>query len=234
MTCVICLKLKLLPHVICEQKHYMCMSCTNQSEVCPICKTSLTSEVKARYFNIRKVKTPCQYYKFGCSAIIKLSKQSRHERKCLFRPYECPFCGIQCHREYKEHRQVLSHMIANHDISIFMGNDIIINTDGSHTGMLITMMCFMLNYFMINIDNVSVGQNHIYSVLAQIFGTEADAAKYKMRVTFKKDGKRIKKVQTRIASIRQKFPHNLVNYMQAAHCTTANGTIEMTVELSRR
>lgn len=84
------------------------MQCLNGHTLCSICKLKVNNCCPTcgeelgdiRCLALEKVAEslllPCKYGSLGCMEIFPCYRKAKHEAKCNFRPYNCPYPGSEC------------------------------------------------------------------------------------------------------------------------------------------
>ncbi|XP_057826570.2 E3 ubiquitin-protein ligase DIS1 isoform X2 [Cryptomeria japonica] len=83
---------------MCPNGHTLCLPCKSRvNNWCPTCRNELGN---IRCLALEKVAAslefPCEYQKYGCRGIFPYYCKVKHESKCRFRPYKCPYAGHEC------------------------------------------------------------------------------------------------------------------------------------------
>lgn len=82
----------------CLNGHTLCSNCKLRvNNCCPTCGEELGD---IRCLALEKVGEslllPCKYGSLGCMEIFPYYRKAKHEAKCNFRPYNCPYPGSEC------------------------------------------------------------------------------------------------------------------------------------------
>lgn len=82
----------------CRNGHTLCSTCKSRvHNRCPTCRQELGD---IRCLALEKVaeslELPCKYSTLGCPEIFPYYSKLKHEARCNFRPYNCPYAGSEC------------------------------------------------------------------------------------------------------------------------------------------
>ncbi|KII71680.1 E3 ubiquitin-protein ligase sina [Thelohanellus kitauei] len=96
--CPVCYNVITPPIRQCINGHPVCAKCICRLSACPTCRS--TYEIQGRNLMMEKLSSiidfPCRFSKFGCSRLAKGDSIERHEIKCRYQPYKCPYPGQVC------------------------------------------------------------------------------------------------------------------------------------------
>ncbi|PSN35343.1 hypothetical protein C0J52_22151 [Blattella germanica] len=103
--CLTCVQYMTPPIKMCFNGHNICKDCRHNIEKCPVCRGNLADIRNLTAESMSRLIThPGVNKKFGCTGHFLLDFKEEHEKKCLFRPIDCPFCQKEGSRlEIQEH-----------------------------------------------------------------------------------------------------------------------------------
>lgn len=82
----------------CPNGHTLCLNCKSRAHnCCPTCGSELGN---IRCLALERVagslELPCRHQTLGCHDIFPYYSKLKHEQRCRFRPYNCPYAGSEC------------------------------------------------------------------------------------------------------------------------------------------
>ncbi|KAL8456301.1 hypothetical protein ACS0TY_034497 [Phlomoides rotata] len=81
----------------CPNGHTLCANCKRVNKCCPTCRFELGN---IRCLALEKVaeslELHCRYESLGCHDLFPYYSKVKHEKRCPFRPYSCPYASSEC------------------------------------------------------------------------------------------------------------------------------------------
>lgn len=114
--CPVCKMFMKPPIFQCQSGHSICNLCRPRLEKCPTCRAIFGS---ARNYSLEGLTSgvhyPCVYHDLGCNENGAASQILKHEKECIFRPFNCPFsnCSLTGNRI-----TITTHLINFHSDSV--------------------------------------------------------------------------------------------------------------------
>ncbi|XP_076899726.1 putative E3 ubiquitin-protein ligase SINAT1 [Bidens hawaiensis] len=98
LECPVCTNSMYPPINQCPNGHTLCSKCKARVQNrCPTCRSELGN---IRCLALEKVaeslEIPCRHQNLGCLDIFPYYSKLKHEQKCRFRPYKCPYARSKC------------------------------------------------------------------------------------------------------------------------------------------
>jgi E3 ubiquitin-protein ligase SIAH1 len=106
----------------CPNGHTLCSNCiVRVHNRCPICRHKLGN---IRCLALEKVaeslELSCKYQSHGCLETFPYYSIPKHEAACKFRPYSCPYTGLEC-SVMGDVATLVSHLRDDHKVDMHNG-----------------------------------------------------------------------------------------------------------------
>ncbi|KAL8026829.1 hypothetical protein ABFX02_14G055000 [Erythranthe guttata] len=197
LECPVCMDVMYPPINQCPNGHTLCSKCQSKLRSCPICRQALGN---IRCLALERVaeslEMPCKYQVMGCQDIFPYHSRLRHERNCLFRPFNCPYAGAEC-PVTGEIPFLLAHLKSHHKVDVHDGstfNHRYVKTNpqdvDNATWMLTVFNCygyqFCLHFEAFNIDSAPV-----YMAFIRFMGDDRDSRKFRYSLEVGGSGRKL-------------------------------------------
>lgn len=122
LECRMCTKLMYPPIHQCPNGHTLCSNCKSRvHNCCPTCHSEMGN---IRCLALEKVaetlELPCKHKTLGCHEIFPYYSKLKHEEKCRFRPYNCPYAGSEC-KVTGDIPNLVAHLKNDHNVDMHDG-----------------------------------------------------------------------------------------------------------------
>ncbi|CAA2987715.1 E3 ubiquitin- ligase SINAT2-like [Olea europaea subsp. europaea] len=184
LECPICMNIMYPPIHQCSNGHTLCSKCKSKVRSCPICRQELGNiRCLALERVAQSLEVPCRYESLGCHDIFPYKTRFRHEKSCRFRPYNCPYAGVECpiggNILFLVQHLKNYHQVDMHDGSTFNHRYVMTDAQGveNATWMLTLFNCFG-SHFCLHFEAFDLQRAPVYMAFVHFMGEEHDATKF--------------------------------------------------------
>ncbi|PRQ17370.1 putative aminoacyltransferase, E1 ubiquitin-activating enzyme [Rosa chinensis] len=182
----------------CLNGHTLCTICKSKvKNCCPTCREQLGD---IRCLALEKVeeslKLPCKYRSLGCMEIFLYYKKVKHEAKCDFRPYNCPYPGSEC-SAVGDIAFLVDHLIVDHKVDMHNAcsfDHLYVKSTPWETEneakMLMVFNCYS-HYFCLHFEAFQLGIAPVYIAFLRFMGNAVEARTFSYRLEVGAHGRKL-------------------------------------------
>ncbi|GFP91664.1 E3 ubiquitin-protein ligase sinat2 [Phtheirospermum japonicum] len=168
----------------CPNGHTLCVSCKRIQKTCPTCRSELGN---IRCLALEKVaesfQLPCRYQSLGCNDLFPYYGKASHEKRCLFRPYSCPYASSECCVN-GDIPFLVAHLQEDHSVDMHDGctfNHRYVKSNPCEVEdaiwMLTVFNCFG-RQFCLHFEAFLLGTTPVYMAFLRFMGEDTEAKKF--------------------------------------------------------
>lgn len=139
---------------------------------------------------------PCKYSTLGCPEIFPYYSKLKHEARCNFRPYNCPYAGSEC-SVVGEIPFLVAHLRDDHKVDMHTGctfNHRYVKSNPREvenaTWMLTVFYCFG-QYFCLHFEAFQLGIAPVYMAFLRFMGDENEARNFSYSLEVGGNGRKL-------------------------------------------
>ncbi|RWW76633.1 hypothetical protein BHE74_00015270 [Ensete ventricosum] len=156
----------------------------NELLECPVCTNTmcLALEKVAEFLEL-----PCKYISLGCQEIFPYYNKLKHEARCNFRPYNCPYAGWECSAQ-GDIPFLVAHLRDDHKVDMHTGctfNHRYVKSNPREI-----FHCFE-QHFCMHFEAFQLGMAPVYIVFLQFMGDENEACNYRYSLEVGLNGRKL-------------------------------------------
>ncbi|KAL3846260.1 hypothetical protein ACJIZ3_003663 [Penstemon smallii] len=184
LQCPICANSMYPPIHQCPNGHTLCTNCKRVHNYCPNCRSELGN---IRCLALEKVaealQLPCKYQNLGCRDLFPYYNKLKHEKRCSFRPYICPYASSEC-SVTGDIPYLVDHIKEDHSVDVHDGctfNHRYVKSNPHEvenaTWMLTVFNCFG-RQFCLHFEAFLLGTSPVYMAFLRFMGGQNDAKRF--------------------------------------------------------